>query len=72
MNGRWNSGQYRNDTLFRTAPDHPCYRGGIYYETNQYGVNMLRQAVTYGYAESFQAGSAGFVSAPAYGVCFHF
>jgi len=34
------------------------YRGGNYYETNQYGANLLRQAVNYGYDEGFRAGQA--------------
>ncbi|HEY6121294.1 MAG TPA: hypothetical protein VIV66_15155 [Pyrinomonadaceae bacterium] len=33
-------------------------RGGSYYETNQYGADMLRRAVSDGYEEGFQAGQA--------------
>jgi hypothetical protein len=33
-------------------------RGGSYYETNNYGANMLRQAVNNGYEEGFRAGQA--------------
>jgi hypothetical protein len=33
-------------------------RGGSYYETNQYGAQMLRQAVNNGYEEGFRAGQA--------------
>jgi hypothetical protein len=33
-------------------------RGGRYYETNQYGAQMLRQAVNYGYEEGYRAGQA--------------
>ena len=33
-------------------------RGGSYYETNQYGANLLRQAVNYGYEQGFRAGQA--------------
>lgn len=34
------------------------YRGGRYYETNQYGADMLRQAVREGYEEGVRAGQA--------------
>jgi hypothetical protein len=49
------------------------YRGGTYYETNQYGAEMLRRAVNYGYEEGYRAGQAdredgwGFNSEDAYG-----
>jgi hypothetical protein len=33
-------------------------RGGSYYETNNYGAQMLRQAVNNGYEEGFRAGQA--------------
>jgi TolA-binding protein len=33
-------------------------RGGRYYQTNQYGVDMLRQAVNYGYEGGVRAGQA--------------
>jgi hypothetical protein len=33
-------------------------RGGSYYETNQYGAQMLRQAVNNGYEEGLRAGQA--------------
>jgi hypothetical protein len=33
-------------------------RGGSYYETNQYGADLLRQAVNYGYREGFRSGQA--------------
>jgi hypothetical protein len=34
------------------------YRGGQYYYTSQYGVQMLRDAVNNGYEEGFRAGMA--------------
>jgi hypothetical protein len=40
------------------SPNYRYYREGNYYETNQYGANLLRQAVNNGYAEGFQAGQA--------------
>jgi hypothetical protein len=33
-------------------------RSGSYYYTSQYGAEMLRQAVNYGYEEGFRAGEA--------------
>lgn len=33
-------------------------RGGNYYRTNQYGVDMIRQALNYGYEQGYRAGQA--------------
>ena len=49
---------YHNDPYFYTAPNYRYNRGGAYYETNQYGAELLRQAVNYGYEEGFHAGAA--------------
>jgi flagellar biosynthesis/type III secretory pathway protein FliH len=49
---------YARDPYFYTAPSYRYSRGGSYYETNQYGVNLLRQAVNNGYEEGFRAGQA--------------
>ena len=49
---------YDNDPYFYTAANYRYLRGGRYYETNEYGVNMLRQAVNNGYAEGYGAGQA--------------
>jgi len=49
---------YDRDPYFYTAPNCRYYRGGRYYETNQYGADLLRQAVNYGYEEGFYAGQA--------------
>jgi hypothetical protein len=49
---------YRSDAYFYTAPTHRYARGGRYYETNQYGVNILNRALNYGYAEGFRTGQA--------------
>ena len=49
---------YGRDPYFYTPPSYRYSRGGSYYETNQYGVNLLRQAVNYGYEEGFRAGQA--------------
>ncbi len=48
-------------TTSRTWSPSPTYRyqfNGAYHETNQYGVDMLRQAVNYGYQRGYQAGAA--------------
>ena len=49
---------YNNDPYFYTAPIYRYNRGGAYYEINQYGADLLRQAVNYGYQEGFRAGGA--------------
>jgi hypothetical protein len=49
---------YSRDPYFSTAATVRYHRGGSYYETNQYGVNVLQQAVDYGYAEGFRTGRA--------------
>jgi hypothetical protein len=41
-----------------SAPNYRYSRSGRYYQTNQYGVDMLRQAVNYGYEEGVRAGQA--------------
>jgi len=49
---------YTSDPYFYTRPSYRYSRGGTYYETNQYGVNILKQAVNYGYQQGFNAGAA--------------
>ena len=49
---------YDNDPYFYTASSYRYNRGGRYFETNQYGANMLRQALNYGYQEGMRAGRA--------------
>jgi hypothetical protein len=49
---------YDRDPYFYTAPSYRYSRGGRYYETNQYGMDLLRQAVNYGYEEGRLAGIA--------------
>ena len=53
--GRYN---YGRDPYFYTPPSYRYSRGGRYYETNQYGVDLLRQAVNYGYDQGRRAGLA--------------
>jgi hypothetical protein len=49
---------YGRDPYFSTRPSYRYSRGGRYYETNQYGLTLLRQAVNYGYDEGCRAGLA--------------
>ncbi|MEX0998778.1 MAG: hypothetical protein WD000_02290 [Thermodesulfobacteriota bacterium] len=49
---------YNNDPYFYTAPNYRYSRNGRYYETNQYGADLLKQAVNYGYAHGSRAGQA--------------
>ena len=49
---------YDLDPYFYTPASYRYSRGGRYYETNQYGVDLLRQAVNYGYQEGWHAGQA--------------
>jgi hypothetical protein len=49
---------FYGDPFYYTPSNYRYNRGGIFYETNQYGVNMLRQAVNYGYSEGYNAGQA--------------
>lgn len=49
---------YGSDPYFYTPPSYRYLRGGRYYETNEYGANVLREAVNYGYQEGFEAGRA--------------
>lgn len=49
---------YDRDPYFYTASSYRYNHGGQYYETNEYGAKMLRQAVNHGYEEGFRAGKA--------------
>ena len=49
---------YGRDRYFSTPASVRDPRGGQFYETNQYGGTLLRQAVNYGYQEGFNAGLA--------------
>jgi hypothetical protein len=49
---------YGGDPYFYTASSVRYSRGGRYYETNQYGAALLRQAVNYGYDQGVRAGRA--------------
>ena len=52
------SHDYNNDPYYYTAASYRYSRGGSYYETNEYGANMLRQAINNGYSEGYFAGQA--------------
>jgi hypothetical protein len=49
---------YERDPYYYTAPSYRYNRGGTYYETNEYGADLLRQAVNHGYEEGFRTGEA--------------
>src|SRR5713101_732463 len=49
---------YYSDPYFYSSPIYRYYRGGSYYEVNQYGADLLRRAVNYGYREGYRAGVA--------------
>jgi len=53
-----NSYDYHNDPYYYTAPNYRYQRSGRYYETNEYGANLLRQAVNQGYEEGVRAAQA--------------
>ncbi len=58
MNLRNDHHNYNSAPFFYTAANYRYRRGGRYYETNQYGANVLREAVNNGYQEGFLAGQA--------------
>jgi flagellar biosynthesis/type III secretory pathway protein FliH len=49
---------YYRDPYYYSAPIYRYDRGGTYYEINEYGADLLRQAVNNGYQEGFEAGRA--------------
>jgi hypothetical protein len=49
---------YDRDPFFFTVSIYGYNRGGRHYEINQYGADLLRQAVNFGYEEGFRAGQA--------------
>jgi hypothetical protein len=49
---------YYNDPFYYTAPNYRYRRDGRYYQTNQYGIKKLEQALRAGYNEGFKAGRA--------------
>jgi len=49
---------YNNDPYYYTASSLRYNRAGTYYQTNQYGADLLRHAVNNGYQEGFRSGQA--------------
>jgi hypothetical protein len=49
---------YSNDPYIYTAPSYRYGYSGVTRETNQYGADVLRQAVNYGYQEGVRFGQA--------------
>jgi len=49
---------YSRDQAFRTAPTYRYNLGGTYHQTNQYGADVLKQAVNYGYQQGVRFGQA--------------
>jgi hypothetical protein len=49
---------YSNDPYIRTAPSYRYAYSGVTRETNQYGADVLRQAVNYGYQQGVRFGQA--------------
>jgi hypothetical protein len=50
--------QRYDDQYYYSSQNYRYSRSGRYYETNQYGAEMLRQAINYGYEQGFRAGQA--------------
>ncbi len=55
---RQRPGTYGRDPYFSTPANFRYSRGGHSYETNQYGVNLLKQSVNYGYDQGYRTGEA--------------
>jgi len=51
-------GRHEYDRRIYAPPAYRYRRGGVYYQTSQYGADLLRQAVRYGYVEGYRAGQA--------------
>jgi hypothetical protein len=49
---------YSRDQAYRLAPIYRYNRGGTYYQTNQYGAEVLKRAVDYGYQQGVRFGQA--------------
>ena len=52
----WSTTRY--NAYFNTPMTHRYAIGGRYYQTNRYGVDIIRQAAQHGYAEGVRAGQA--------------
>ena len=54
----WRRYDYNQDPYFWSAPAYRYRYGGSYYQINDYGADLLREAVNRGYEEGFLAGQA--------------
>ena len=54
----WQSYNYNNDPYFYSAPIYQYSYGGRNYDVNQYGYDLLQQALNNGYQEGYLAGQA--------------
>jgi hypothetical protein len=50
--------RYDNEPYVVAVPTYRYQLNGTYHETNQYGVDLLRQAVNSGYSRGYRAGAA--------------
>jgi len=50
--------RFDNEPYVIAAPTYRYEFDGTYHETNQYGVDALRQAINYGYQQGYRAGAA--------------
>jgi hypothetical protein len=57
-NDDWRRYDYYGDPYFSVAPDYRYRYQGRYYQVNDYGADLLREAVNHGYEEGFYAGQA--------------
>ncbi len=57
---RWHAGSYDywRDPFYYTPASYRYSYGGRWYQTNRYGADLMRQAVSYGYEEGLRAGRA--------------
>ena len=49
---------FYNDPFYYTGAEYRYQRDGRYYETNEYGIGTLKQALNQGYKEGYRAGRA--------------
>jgi hypothetical protein len=50
--------RYYNNLYFYSGPSFRYVRFGVYYETTQYGVDLIEEALNDGYEQGFRAGRA--------------
>ena len=57
-NSRWRRDRYNNGQWNANVTHYRVYRNGSYYNTDNRGADLLRQAVNSGYQQGYQAGQA--------------